>query len=171
MTGKAGGVVLIRWPAEFEQRERCRQQRRMRLLVLEVGADPPLCTDVCEDWVRAPVSRDDLRARIRSLLARAAGRSAPILGLDGVLRFDGASVPLTKTETDVLRPLVDGYGHLVTREQLLAHLATGCGGVSRNALDLRVMRLRRRISGLGLGIRTAWGRGYLLEPLDPQVRP
>lgn len=170
MTGDSGGVVLIRWPAESARRERCRRQRQMRLLVLEAGTDPPLCTDVCEDWVRTPVSRDDLRARIRALHARTAGQPAPLLDLDGVLHFAGGRVALTKTETDVLRPLADHCGHLVTRQELLAHLATGCDGVSRNALDLRVMRLRHRIAGLGLGIRTVWGRGYLLEPLDPQIR-
>lgn len=34
----------------------------------------------------------------------------------------------------------------------------------RNALDVHILRLRRRLLPLGLAIRTVRSRGYLLEP-------
>ncbi|HEX2272971.1 MAG TPA: helix-turn-helix domain-containing protein, partial [Acidimicrobiales bacterium] len=34
----------------------------------------------------------------------------------------------------------------------------------RNALDVHILRLRRRLRPLGLAIRTVRSRGYLLEP-------
>jgi DNA-binding response OmpR family regulator len=34
---------------------------------------------------------------------------------------------------------------------------------SRNALDVRILRLRRRVADLGLAVRTVRHRGYLLE--------
>ena len=37
------------------------------------------------------------------------------------------------------------------------------GSSSCNALDLHIMRLRRRIAPLGLSIRTVWRLGYLIE--------
>ena len=49
------------------------------------------------------------------------------------------------------------------REELRAQVSAGDQPASRNALDLHIKRLRRRIQPLGLSIRTAWGRGYILE--------
>jgi DNA-binding response OmpR family regulator len=37
------------------------------------------------------------------------------------------------------------------------------GAPGRNALDVHVLRLRRRVAPLGLAIRTVRSRGYLLE--------
>ena len=37
----------------------------------------------------------------------------------------------------------------------------------RNALDVHVLRLRRRIAPLALSIKTVRSRGYLLEALTP----
>lgn len=54
------------------------------------------------------------------------------------------------------------YQSLVRREQLIAE-CWGGGPPSRNALDLRMLRLRRRIEPLNLVIRTVWGKGYLLD--------
>ena len=34
---------------------------------------------------------------------------------------------------------------------------------NRNALDLRILRLRRRLAAMGLRIVTVWGKGYILE--------
>ncbi|MEJ7719654.1 MAG: helix-turn-helix domain-containing protein [Ilumatobacteraceae bacterium] len=41
---------------------------------------------------------------------------------------------------------------------------------NRNALDVHVLRLRRRITPTGLAIRTVRGRGYLLERAVPATR-
>jgi DNA-binding response OmpR family regulator len=65
----------------------------------------------------------------------------------------------------LLRPLVQRFGKLVAREELLGLLSAHSGSVSRNALDLHIMRIRRRLLPLGLRLRTASRRGYLLEKL------
>ncbi len=41
------------------------------------------------------------------------------------------------------------------------------GSPTRNALDVHLLRLRRRISTLGLEVRTVRARGYLLQALEP----
>jgi DNA-binding response OmpR family regulator len=38
---------------------------------------------------------------------------------------------------------------------------------SRNALDVHMVRLRRRIAELSLEIRTVRSRGYLLQAVEP----
>ena len=158
-----GDVKLVRWPAESDRRARYRAMGVLRVLVVEGGAPAPICSDVCEDWVRAPISKDDLRARVATLRAKAAAHRMPQVDPYGILRLAGRSVTVSRTETDLLDCLVRQFGTLVSRETLHECLPARRGNASRNALDLHIMRIRRRIKPLGLVIRTIRGRGYLLE--------
>ena len=45
------------------------------------------------------------------------------------------------------------------------------GAPTRNALDVHVLRLRRRLAPLGLEIRTVRSRGYLLQESRSAQRP
>lgn len=165
-TRYTGEVRLLRWPAESAQRERCRALGVLRLLVVEGGAPAPVCSDVREDWVRAPISDDDLMARVATLRARTEAHRLPQVDPHGMLQFGGQTTTVSRTETDLLECLVRQFEQPVSREILRDCLPDRPGGTSRNALDLHIMRLRRRIGPLGLVIRTVWGRGYLLAPAD-----
>jgi DNA-binding response OmpR family regulator len=46
---------------------------------------------------------------------------------------------------------------------MLADRAWPTGVPTRNALDVHVLRLRRRIAPVGLEIRTVRSRGYLMQ--------
>ncbi|MGW0605924.1 winged helix-turn-helix domain-containing protein [Streptomyces sp. NPDC002644] len=135
------------------------------MIVVEDRATPPVTTDVREDWVRSPITREDFAVRVEALRARAGTHSAPLLDQDGLLRYGTQVVAVSPTETYLLRPLVQRFGSLVAREELLGLLSARSGTASRNALDLHVMRIRRRLLPLGLRLRTASRRGYLLENL------
>jgi DNA-binding winged helix-turn-helix (wHTH) protein len=52
---------------------------------------------------------------------------------------------------------------LVVHRDALAAAGWPDGAPGRNALDVHVLRLRRRLAPVGLGIRTVRSRGYLLE--------
>jgi len=133
-----------------------------RLLMVEVGADPPDPHPGLEDWIRLPASAADVRVRVEGLLVRAAAADAlrPAVDASGVVRFRGQSTTLSPTETAVLSVLVDRWGSVVGRDAL-SHLLESTA--SRNALDAGISRLRRRVAGVGLTIRTVRRRGYLLE--------
>jgi len=169
-------VQLLRWPSESTQLDRCRKLGVPRLLVVEGQLEPPMSADVREDWVRPPVSRSDLLARAATLRARVDQHSAPQVDPSGVVRYGPRSVPTSPIETVLVGRLARHFGSVVTREELQHCLDKPPDG-SRNALDLHVTRLRRRLAPLGLVIRTAWRRGYLLEakpaagepPGDPSV--
>jgi hypothetical protein len=154
----------VRWPAESARRDRYRALGVLRLLVIEGGARPPVCSDIREDWVRAPITPDDLQARIAALQARAEAHCGPQVDPNGVLRYCGRSITVSPTATDLLDRLVREFGVLVSRDDLRDCLPERDGGASRNALDLHIMRVRKRIRPIGLAIRTVWGRGYLIEP-------
>ena len=135
----------------------------LRILVVEGPAIPPISGDVREDWVRAPVTDSDLRARVATLQAKARAYRAPKLDANGVLRYGGQLITISRTETDLLARLVRDFGRTVDRSDLADCLPDRPTRATRNALDLHILRLRKRILPVGLGIRTVWGRGYLLE--------
>ncbi|MEX2971732.1 helix-turn-helix domain-containing protein [Streptomyces sp. C184] len=116
-----------------------------------------------EDWVRAPISRLDLTARVTALKHRAYGRETPALDAAGTLIFGTQSVTISSTHADIMELLVTRFGEVVHRSELMERLVRRTPYPTRNALDLHIMRLRRRLAPVGLAIRTAWGRGYLLE--------
>jgi DNA-binding response OmpR family regulator len=57
-------------------------------------------------------------------------------------------------------------GTVVTRDAL-SRAGWPAGAPGRNALDVHVLRLRRRLAPLSLTIHTVRSRGYLLEMSAP----
>lgn len=161
-------VAFIQWPSDEALRLELAQLRKPRLLLVDSDAEPPECTDVLEDWVRLPVSRADRHARIRVLESRVEnGRPAPpTLSGDGVLEFQGSTTQLSAIQTDLLRPMIDRFGAVMSRAALSA-LAWPDGDPNDNTLDVTIGRLRRRLAPTGLRIRTVRSRGYLLTFEEP----
>ncbi len=71
-------------------------------------------------------------------------------------------------EARLTEALLGRIGAVVSRDAL-SRAGWPAGAPGRNALDVHVLRLRRRLSGLGLAIRTVRSRGYLLERADGNV--
>ncbi len=111
-----------------------------------------------------PSSEEDLRSRVEGLRRRVEGRTAPLPDLDGdgVLRVGTRWVSLPPVEARLMGALLDRYGAVVSRDQL-ARSGWPSGAPGRNALDVHMLRLRRRVGPLELAIRTVRSRGYLLE--------
>ncbi len=89
---------------------------------------------------------------------------SPALDDDGVLRLGDRWVSLPPVEARLTAALLDRYGAVVSRDAL-ARAGWPAGAPGRNALDVHMLRLRRRLSPLALAIRTVRSRGYLLERL------
>lgn len=157
-------VTLLRWPDEQSRRHRLSAAGGPRLLLVEDGAEPPPMVDCLEDWIRVPAAEDEVRARVSALSIRRAAHDhdAPGMDGDGVLRYRGRWVSLPPLETRMTEVLLSRFGAVVARDAL-ARAGWPGGMTGRNALDVHVLRLRRRIDPLGLAIRTVRSRGYLLE--------
>ena len=152
-----------------------------RVVGLELGAD---------DYLAKPCELRELLARVRSVLRRsatekpaAAAAAAPAevdksnlvrfgtkwLDLEGqVLRDEeGNEHPLTSSEFAILKAFAANPKRVLSRERLL-ELANARGGeVFDRAIDLRIMRLRRKIEPDAAHpaiIRTVRGGGYIFSP-------
>lgn len=161
-------VVLLRWPAEQARRAELHDNGCPRLLLVEDGV-APLPVDELEDWIRVPATDADLRVRVDGLRRRIAHRIPPPPDLDddGVLRLDDRWVSLPPVEARLTAALLDRFGAVVSRDNL-ARAGWPAGAPGRNALDVHMLRLRRRLLPLALAIRTVRSRGYLLERSEAQ---
>ena len=165
--GPTVDVVLVRWPEERHHRERLRTEQVPRLLLVADGAHPPDILDCIEDWIRVPADEADLQRRLAavSLRGRRHLSHEPSLDDDGVLRVGDVWVSLPPVEARLTGALLERMGVVVSRDAL-SRAGWPEGAPGRNALDVHVLRLRRRLTQVGLAIRTVRSRGYLLEPSD-----
>lgn len=156
-------VEFIRWPTERDRHVSLAANNTPRLLLIEPDGQAPVTSDPLEDWIRLPADEHDLRARVAGLVEAQAREMNPFLDADGLLHFRERWVAVPPIEGRLLSALVEQYRAVVSRDQLAA---TGWPQAQpgRNALDVHMLRLRRRIDGLGLAIRTVRSRGYVLEP-------
>jgi DNA-binding response OmpR family regulator len=162
-------VVLVRWPEEDARLRQLRASGAPRLLLLNGESAPPDPADGLEDWIRLPADDRDVRARVAALSSRAeTGQPAPQVDGDGLLRHRGTWVALSPVEAALAATLVDRLGAVVGRD-MLARRAWHNGAPTRNALDVHILRLRRRIAPLGLEVRTVRSRGYLMQAAQPRT--
>jgi DNA-binding response OmpR family regulator len=158
-------VVALSWPAEEGRRQMLAEAGIPRLLVIGGAQLPPVVDGLLEDWIRVPASDIDRSVRLEVLRRRAAGsfdRDRPTIDADGLVRVGRAWVAVPPVEANLTQVLIDRFGAVVSRDEL-SRAAWPEGVEERNVLDVRILRLRRRIDCIGLVIRTVRSRGYLLE--------
>jgi two-component system, OmpR family, response regulator len=133
-----------------------------RVAGLDLGAD---------DYLTKPFELIELEARVRALIRRAnASASAELvhgpLRLDTVgrrLYRDGQPVELSARELSVMELLLLREGRVVTKQQMVDHLYGWDDTNTSNSIEVFVYRLRRKLEGSGVDIRTVRGMGYLIE--------
>jgi two-component system OmpR family response regulator len=72
-------------------------------------------------------------------------------------------VDLSAREFSVIELLLLREGRVVTKQQIVDHLYSWEESGSPNSVEVFVYRLRRKLEGSGVDIRTVRGMGYLIE--------
>jgi two-component system response regulator PhoP len=123
-----------------------------------------------DDYLVKPFHMEELLARIKALLRRAAGLTQAILSF-GPMTLDtsrqtvtvnGAEVELTAYEYRVLEYLVLRAGQVISKTELTEHIYEQDFDRDSNVIEVFVGRLRRKLdpeNTIGL-IETLRGRGY-----------
>ncbi|HET8870227.1 MAG TPA: response regulator [Aquabacterium sp.] len=134
-----------------------------RVQGLDIGAD---------DYLTKPFELQELEARLRVLIRRMqAGMIHNTIEV-GPLQLDlggrramlkGEALPLTAKEFAALQALAMKAGQVINKEQLIAKLTDFDQDMSSNALDILIHRLRKKLDGSTVEIRTLRGFGYVLE--------
>jgi two-component system, OmpR family, response regulator len=132
---------------------------RDRVAGLDAGAD---------DYLVKPFDLDELTARVRALLRRAAGRAEPVVERGALklnpatheVRWRGQPIDVSGREFALLSALAERAGAVVSRAQLEEKLYGWNENIGSNAVEVHVHNLRRKLGDDA--IRTVRGLGYRL---------
>jgi len=153
------------------------RRRGGSLPVLMLTARDALEDRVCglnegaDDYLVKPFLVPELVARCHALVRRSRSAAASVVNFGRLVvdigrrevQVDGQPVPLTGREWDLLAQLVLSAPNVVTKDKLVESLSRWDNEITSNAVEIYASRLRTKLAGAGVLIRTVRGLGYRLE--------
>lgn len=133
-----------------------------RVTGLDLGAD---------DFMVKPFHLPELLARMRALIRRSRSAASSELAV-GALRLDlarrtasvqGMVLELTGREWEILQQLMLASPNVVAKQKMVESLSEWDNELTMNAIEIYVSRLRAKLQGCGVEIRTIRGIGYRLD--------
>jgi two-component system response regulator TctD len=137
-----------------------------KISALDFGAD---------DYMVKPFDLGELEARVRAIVRRRSGEAGAVLSA-GNLEFDmvtrlatisGQALSLTPREQLLLEIFLVNKGRVLEKEELIMRLFGMEADAGPNAIELYVGRLRRKLLGADLEIKTLRGLGYQARAVKP----
>ena len=167
-----GVSVLQKWRADGKKFPvlilTARDQWSEKVAGFDAGAD---------DYLTKPFHTEELMARLRALLRRAAGHTTDTIDIGGLSvdnRYarafvDGMSIKLTSHEFRLLSYMATHRDRVISRTELVEHIYDQDFDRDSNTIEVFVGRLRRKIGTDR--IETVRGLGYrLVDPSDTKAK-
>jgi len=163
-----GVTILERWRREGMNRPvlilTARDRWSEKVAGFDAGAD---------DYLTKPFHTEELMARLRALIRRAAGHATPVLEVGDLsvdtraarAYVDGLPIKLTSHEFKLLQYLAHHPGEVVSRGELVEHIYDQEFDRDSNTIEVFVGRLRKKIGSDR--IETVRGLGYRLVASEP----
>ncbi len=163
-----GVSVLQKWRADGKSFPvlilTARDQWSEKVAGFDAGAD---------DYLTKPFHVEELMARLRALLRRAAGHTTDTIELGDLMVdnraarafVDGMAIKLTSHEFRLLSYMAAHKGRVISRTELVEHIYDQDFDRDSNTIEVFVGRLRKKIGTQR--IETVRGLGYRL--LDPEA--
>lgn len=129
-----------------------------------------------DDYLTKPFHTEELLARLRALVRRAAGHTTDTIDIGGLMVdnrsarafVDGVPVKLTSHEFRLLGYMATHAGRVISRTELVEHIYDQDFDRDSNTIEVFVGRLRKKI-GIER-IETVRGLGYrLIDPANAAV--
>jgi two-component system OmpR family response regulator len=125
-----------------------------------------------DDYVGKPFHIEEVLARVRALVRRAAGHASNTLACGPIrldlkanrVSVDGRPIRLTSHEYRVLEYLMHHAGEVISRTELTEHLYDQDFDRDSNTIEVFVGRLRKKL-GVDM-IETVRGMGYRIGPRE-----
>ncbi|MCA0930678.1 response regulator transcription factor [Ruegeria profundi] len=138
-----------------------RSQIEDRVLGLDAGAD---------DFMVKPFDFRELTARVRMLGRRFAGSATNEVSYGNLVfdrnskraLVDGRDIDLKTKEVQLLEILLSNIGTLLSKEDVADRLYSYEEAPSLNAVEQHMTRLRRKLEGTLVQVKTVRGLGYLV---------
>ncbi len=136
-----------------------------RIAGLDAGAD---------DYLVKPVKLAELAARLRVQLRRehavlVSSIEYPPLTLhlkERVVSYRDQPFGLSPRELSLFESLLLRVGKVVSKENLIENISDWDDTLGKNAIEVYMHRLRKKLLSVGVEVRTVRGLGYMLDKLD-----
>jgi DNA-binding response OmpR family regulator len=131
----------------------------------EVGAD---------DFIEKPVNLKVIRTRLLARVQRVQDltNSGTLFGNLKLyperleVEIGGKLFQLSETEFDLLRVFLANPNRKISRQEILKTVWNGVQ-VAERAVDFQISQLRQKLIGFNHSIKSLYGQGYILRPLNP----
>ncbi|MEI8362474.1 MAG: response regulator transcription factor [Betaproteobacteria bacterium] len=168
-----GFAVLKRLRARKQQTSviilTARDSLENRIAGLDLGAD---------DYLIKPLKLAELAARLRAQLRRQHTILATVIEYppltwnikDRLVTYQNQPFPLSPRESSLLETLLLRVGKVVSKENLIENISDWDDNLGKNAIEVYMHRLRKKLSSIGIEVLTVRGLGYMLDQQDNMTR-